>query len=135
MMFLIRMAFWLGLVLALLPSIVSSRAPPVATQAELSPLEAASAATATVSDMRQFCTRQPEACAVGTQAVTAFSQRAQTGAKIVYDFVIGKLRESDAGGRSAPPSRPSQHTLTPSDLMPAWRGPIPHKESRTNGAA
>jgi hypothetical protein len=136
MMFLIRMAFWLGLVLALLPSFVSSPSPPAATHADFSPLEAASAATATVSDMRQFCTRQPDACAVGAQAVTAFGQRAQTGAKMVYDFVVGKLREGDVSAKfAAPAGRPSQQTLTPTDLAPTWRGPAPHKEARAGGDA
>ena len=37
-----------------------------------------------------------------------------------------------AGGKAVPlpPARPSQHTLTPADLVPPWRGPQPHREAR-----
>jgi hypothetical protein len=135
MRFLFRMVFWLGLVLALLPSFAPSASPPATSQTEFSPLEAASAATATVSDMRQFCTRQPEACSVGSQALTVFGQRAQAGARIVYDFIAGKIANGDGTEPSAKSTRPSQQTLSPADLSPAWRAPAPHKEARAPGAA
>lgn len=132
MMFLIRMAFWLGLVLALLPSFVTGPTSPPVAQNEFSPLEAASAASATVSDMRQFCARQPDACAVGSQALSTFTQRAQTGAQILFDFLRSKIRDHD--GTAAPAARASQQTLMPGDQMLPWRGPVPtHKEARANG--
>ena len=46
--------------------------------------EAVSAATAAVSDMSQFCKRQPAACEVGGQAATVIGQRAADGARKVY---------------------------------------------------
>jgi hypothetical protein len=67
MFFLLRMAFWLSVVLVLLPSGGSQRTA-TAPSAELGPIEAVSAASATVSDMRGFCTRQPVACAIGSLA-------------------------------------------------------------------
>src|ERR1700720_4423048 len=88
MFFLLRMAFWLSVVLVLLPSGGSQRtATASAPSTELGAVEAVSAASATVSDMRGFCARQPEACAVGSQAAVAFGQRAQAGARMVYDFI------------------------------------------------
>src|SRR3981189_684775 len=81
MFFLIRMAFWLSVVLVLLPSGGATQ-PAAAPRAEIGAVEAVSAASATVGDMRQFCTRQPEACALGSQAAVAFGQRAQAGAKM-----------------------------------------------------
>jgi hypothetical protein len=134
MMFLLRAAFWLGIVLVLLPSVVSKPEPQAS--AAVSAAEAASAATATVSDMRQFCLRQPEACAVGGQIAVALGQKAQAGAKLVYDFVTEKLAAPDSGAVSggaahgpierSPAARSAnapQNTLMPTDIVPDWRGP------------
>ena len=126
MFFLLRMAFWLSVVLVLLPSGGSQRTVH-APSSELGASEAVSAASATVSDMRGFCTRQPEACAVGSQAAVAFGQRAQAGAKMVYDFINERTGQTGSiatkATRAAAPTAKSQDTLTAADLVPAWRGP------------
>jgi hypothetical protein len=83
MFFLLRMAFWLMVVFALLPlgkTPDSDKAPKVDTT------EAVTAATAAVSDMAQFCTRQPTACDIGGQAASVVAHRAQAGAKKVYEY-------------------------------------------------
>jgi len=134
MFFLLRMAFWLSVVLVLLPSGGSQQrtATTAAPSAELGAMETLSAASATVSDMRHFCARQPEACAVGSQAAVAIGQRAQAGAKMVYDFISERGAPRDTGSvttkprqvaAQAAPSARSQDTLTAADLVPAWRGP------------
>lgn len=92
MFFLLRMAFWLGLVLVLLPTDKSS-APDQGPQIGAS--EAISAATAAVSDMSQFCSRQPAACTVGGQAATVIGERAQSGAKKVYQFITDKAEKNE----------------------------------------
>jgi hypothetical protein len=159
MRFLLRMAFWLGVVLVLLPRGESQPS----SSAEISATEAMSAATATVGDMRQFCERQPEACVVGSQAAVALEDRAKAGAKRLYEMFNEKLSANEGEkvttvtpARNAqvvplPPARPSQHatqarsaaqrtqqattqktqdTLTPADLAPAWRGPPSRKDAR-----
>src|SRR5580700_11136453 len=97
MRFLLRMAFWLGVVAVLLPR--DGTAP--ASSAQMSATDAVSAATATVGDMRQFCGRQPEACSVGSQAAVAIEDRAKAGAKRLYDMLNERLSTS-AGGRVTP---------------------------------
>jgi hypothetical protein len=136
MMFLVRMAFWLTLVLVLLPS---GRSEPVAGP-QVGAADAVSAASATVSDMRQFCSRQPDACTVGSQAVTALGHRAQAGAKMVYDFVTARIGQSN--GESAGPARPtpagahsvvvqsSQDTLSAADIALPWRDPAARRETQ-----
>ena len=139
MRFLVRMAFWLTVVLVLLPSGGSQTTPKV----NVSAIDAMSAATATVTDMRSFCERQPDACTVGSQAANALGHRAQAGAKMLYEYLHEHFGRGDtgtvvnaAGGKvPLPVARPSQHTLTPSDLAPAWRGPAPRKDARTNQPA
>ena len=89
MMFLMRTAFWVSVALALLPSFVSGQSKTVPTDVGTS--EAATAASATFADLSHFCDRRPEACAAGAQLASAFGQRAQAGAKIVYEFVGDRL--------------------------------------------
>jgi hypothetical protein len=137
MRFLLRLAFWLGVVLVVLPSVGTQTAPKV----EVSAGDALSAARATVDDARSFCERQHDACVFGSQAAIAIGQRAQAGAKMLYEFLNEQLGPNEAGpattsstttadkGVPLPVARPSQHTLTPADLAPAWRGPQPGREA------
>ncbi len=92
MFFLLRMAFWLGLVLVLLPT---DKTPDSDKGPQIGASDAISAATAAMSDMSQFCTRQPAACVVGGQAATVIGERAQSGAKKVYQFITDKNEKSD----------------------------------------
>jgi len=119
----------LSVVLVLLPSGGSQQHTATAPSAELGAMETISAASATVSDMRQFCSRQPEACAIGSQAAVAIGQRAQAGAKMVYDFISERAAPRETGSVTtrprqvaAAPAAKSQDTLTAADLVPAWRG-------------
>jgi hypothetical protein len=141
MFFLLRMTFWLGLVLILLPVGAGQRNP---SGGEVSATDAISAASATVGDLRGFCGRQPDACAVGAQVATALGYRAQAGAKMLYEVLSEAMapREtgSVAGGASrsggdktaekSAAERASQNTLAPTDLVPGWRGPPAHKDGK-----
>jgi hypothetical protein len=126
MFFLLRMAFWLGLVLVLLPR---DRTPESNKLPQLGASQAVTAATAAVSDMSQFCKRQPAACEVGGQAATVIGQRAQDGARKLYQIItdkrgsdhtgsIGGSDNADAAMAVAVP----RDTLTPDDLQAEWRG-------------
>jgi hypothetical protein len=137
MFFLLRMTFWLGLVLILLPT-GSSQPQPANT---VGATDAISAASATVGDFRQFCTRQPDACTVGSQVATTLGYKAQAGAKMLYDFLTEQMAPKETGSvasngnmRSGKPAmqtvRALQGTLTPADLAPAWRAPAPRKDAK-----
>jgi hypothetical protein len=141
--FLLRMAFWLSVVLILLPS-GASQSPPPANDVGAS--QAISAASATVQDLRGFCARQPDACTVGSQVAVALGYKAQAGAKMLYDFLTDSLAPHDTGtvGHGAAPhggivktatdkitaDRASQNTLTPADLAATWRGPPVRKDPK-----
>src|SRR5438270_12495854 len=101
MFFLLRMAFWLGLVLVLLPR---EKSPESEKLPQVGASEAVSAATAAVSDMTQFCKRQPTACEVGGQAATIIGQRAQDGAKKIYQIINDKKDQitNEKNGKKAP---------------------------------
>ena len=137
MFFLLRMAFWLTIVLVLLPT---GSTAPQASSPQIAAVDAVVAAGAAVSDMSSFCDRQPEACKVGAQAAAVIGQRAQAGASMVYDFIQERMarNETDSLGEAKvipasmkqPPAHPgSQTTLRPADLEPAWHGAASRKEA------
>lgn len=110
-MFLLRTAFWLSVVVMLLPADKESgeQAPRVTA------FEAIVAAQAAVGDMSQFCTRQPDVCDTGGAAFHVFADKVKTGVQLVYGyFNEDKASEKpiDAGD-----------TLAPGDAAPAWRDP------------
>ncbi len=146
MFFLLRMAFWLGLVLVLLPrekTPESDKLPPLGAS------EAVSAASAAVSDMSQFCKRQPAACEVGGQAASVIGQRAQDGARKLYQIITDKTEnktdsKTEKADKKATDKKAPDHTgsvgvdddadvsqaaprdtLTPDDMVAEWRAPAP----------
>jgi Family of unknown function (DUF5330) len=127
MRFLLRTAFWLGVVLILLPSGGSQPAP----KSQVSAGEALWAAKVAVTDMQHFCERHHDACAVGSQTVVTLGRRAQAGAKMLYEFLSDQFGPNEPSAARAtgsvllPTAKPSQNTLRPGDLAPAWRGPRP----------
>lgn len=140
MMFLLRTAFWLCVVIMILPT---GKSQDNSNGPEFGAAEAMSVAGAAVDDMWGFCSRKPEACAVGSQALTAFGHKAQASAKFIYEFLSDKLGPSETGSvaesekPAAQPAsvQPSQNTLTPSDMGPAWRGPAPRREAQAKRPA
>jgi hypothetical protein len=126
MMFLIRLAFWLGLVVLLLPTDERQQARFYTT------------ALATVERATTFCERNTQACAVAAQLWAMFLKKAEFGARMAVDLVSSGGRSNDGAGpqplaRTEPAPahvRPKAElklpgergTLTPTDLTPAWRG-------------
>ncbi|WP_018315763.1 DUF5330 domain-containing protein [Bradyrhizobium sp. WSM2793] len=146
MRFLLRITFWLGLVLVLLPR---DKTPESDKLPQIGAADAVQAATAAVSDMTQFCKRQPAACEVGGQAATIIGQRAQDGARKIYQIINDKKEQisndknektdkNDKNDKKAPDHTGSiamagegdaasaeapRDTLSQDDLALEWRGP------------
>jgi Family of unknown function (DUF5330) len=122
---LLRMIFWVGLVLVLLPNVSSQLMP----KSSVSTSDVLVAASDIVADIQHFCERQPQACVIGSQTMVTLGERAQATTKILYDFLRDQFGSSDStsmrttGGIPIPPARPSQHTLRPTDLTRPWHGP------------
>jgi hypothetical protein len=127
MLFLIRTAFWLMIIVLLLPTDAQQRS------------EVYGTAQAAVNDVATFCDRNPETCARGKDAFSVFVQKAQFGARMLMDLINGK---DDAGDIEQPDSEmpslfaparfdtgasqvshDSQDTLNPEDREEAWSGP------------
>ena len=140
MRFLLRITFWLGLVLVLLPR---DKTPESDKLPQIGAADAVQAATAAVSDVTQFCKRQPAACEVGGQAATIIGQRAQDGARKVYQIINDKKEQitndkNEKSEKKAPDHTGSiamvgegdadatamvRDTLSQDDMALEWRGP------------
>jgi len=146
MFFLLRMAFWLGVVCVLFSVGGKSTSP----EAQIDASQAVTLASAAVSDVRGFCERQPDACETGGKVAVALGHKAEAGARTLYDL-ISKLREKPAekaDGRADNKAIPASvagkgtnsGTLTPADMAPAWHAPVPvplppRRDARANPAA
>jgi hypothetical protein len=128
MLFLIRAAFWLIIIVLLLPTDAQQRS------------EVYGTAQAAVNDVVTFCDRNPETCAKGKDAFGVFVQKAQFGARMLIDMINGRTTEGGEGATDIPASEPeteteaifeptqfdlggSQDTLSPEDREAAWAGP------------
>jgi Family of unknown function (DUF5330) len=128
MMFLIRLAFWLGLLVLLLPTDERQQTRFYAT------------ALATVERATTFCERNTQACAIAAQLWATFLKKAEFGARMAIDLVSSSGRSTEGvaskpAARTEPVGAPAhlrpkaepklpgdRGTLTPTDLTPAWRG-------------
>ncbi|HEX3709078.1 MAG TPA: DUF5330 domain-containing protein [Pseudolabrys sp.] len=141
MFFLLRMAFWLGLVCVLLPSGAKVTSP----NANIDATQAVTLASAAVSDMRGFCNRQPDACAVGGKVAVALGHKAEAGARTIFEFITTKLAEKSTPAehtaqravtaKLVPVTSHERGTLTAVDVTPVWHAPIPlppRREARAN---
>ncbi len=123
MLFLIRTAFWLAIIVLLLPTDAQQRS------------EVYGTAQAAVNDVASFCDRNPETCARGKDAFGVFVQKAEFGARMLMDLINGRTENGAEGDTSAPEARlfeparfdmsSSQDTLSPEDREEAWSGPDP----------
>jgi hypothetical protein len=121
-MFLIRVAFWVGLAVLLLPTDARQQARLYDT------------AVATVERVTTFCDRNAQACVAGAELWATFVKKAEFGARMAIDLVSsGARKDEDAAsprtqpasvkGKPEPkPAPAARGTLTPADMAPAWRG-------------
>jgi hypothetical protein len=120
-MFLIRAAFWVGVIVLLLPS----------DERQQERLYAA--AVATYERAATFCDRNPKVCETGGELWATFLKKAEFGARLAINLASSGSRAAEEGaplppaalrGEPAPRLSPtlSHGTLTPTDLAPPWRG-------------
>ncbi len=124
-MFLLRTAFWLSLVIFLLPADSESgdEAPRVTA------FQAISAAQTAFSDLSQFCTRNPDVCVTGSAAFGVFADKVRYGAKMIG----GYFSESTTDANVEPSEK--RGTLKPDDLEPSWQEPEPATTSPQGSAS
>jgi hypothetical protein len=117
-MFLIRVTFWLALIVLLLPT-------DKGTQQRLY-----TAASETAHRVATFCDRNAQACARGSEYWAVFKQKLDFGAKLAYEIASERLMGKSTAAAdpvstaSTPPAKVerAKGTLSPADLKPEWRG-------------
>ncbi|MHC5654301.1 DUF5330 domain-containing protein [Stappia sp.] len=115
MYFLLKSAFWIGLVLLILPI---DTGPESTETPGLNPVNAFFAAQSTISDLSGFCTRNPAACETGGQAIARIGAKARVSARMIYDYL-----DEETGDGLAPDTTVTggTNTLTAEDLAPEWK--------------
>jgi hypothetical protein len=129
MLFLLRAAFCLMIIVLLLPTDERQRN------------EVYGTAQAAVNDLATFCDRNPETCAKGKDAFGVLVQKAQFGARMLIDIINGRgstgegeggtgIQGPEQGSETESVFEPtrfdfggSQDTLNPDDRENAWEGP------------
>jgi len=110
MFFLLRAAFWLSLVVMLLPTDGSLK-----DGERVSAFETVGFARSVISDLGGICERSPDVCETGGKLARTFGAKARYGAEKLYDYLDGTFTEDTKS--------PPRGTLTAKDLEPDWRSP------------
>jgi hypothetical protein len=116
-MFLIRLAFWLGVVVLVLPTDAQQQARVYST------------AVSTIERVTTFCDRNARTCTVAGEAWATFLKKAEFGARLLGDLISSGGRQGNPDGSRTPAPNhgagagPDRGTLSSADLEPAWRGP------------
>ena len=111
-MFLLRAAFWLSLVVLMLPA--DKQDDTNGSTGNVSAYQAITAAHDAFSDLSQFCARNPDTCVTGNAALHVFGDKLRTGVKMLSGAF---------GSHGSAAAAESSGTLTPADLKPAWHDP------------
>ena len=109
-MFLLRAAFWLMIVVLLLPADSSTGEAP-----RVGAIQALTAVQATATDLSGFCRRNPDVCATGSAAFEILSEKFRTGARLIQNTV-------DGGKDGAAANVAGSDTLSRDDLVAPWGG-------------
>lgn len=110
-MTLIRTAFWLSLVVLLLPSDAHQQEKLYRTASDA------------VTHAATFCDRNRTVCTKGSDYWGAFKLKFEFGSKLLVDLVSERVFGSQRTAPMQSSVAPVSHTLTPNDVTPAWRGP------------
>ncbi len=100
--FLIKSAFWLSLVLLLIPFGGKG----ADGEQQVGPVDTLMAARAFIGDVAGLCERQPDTCEVGKAALNTIGVRAREGARIAYGLLdehFGETAEQQAAHQLAQP--------------------------------
>jgi len=124
MMFLVRTAFWLMIIILLLPTDEQQQNKVYGT------------AEAAVKDVATFCDRNPDTCTTGRDALEVLVHKAEFGARMLMGFIKEQTGANETASTSDASTVPaggvapaiwqndtSQDTLTPEDREAAWGGP------------
>ena len=80
------------------------------------------------ADLRGFCSRQPDACTVGSQVATAIGYKAQAGAKMLYEVLTEALAPRETGSVANGTTRGGRSAKSASEKSSARTGLAKHPD-------
>lgn len=92
-MFFTRTVFWLSLVVLLVP--VNKDTVETHASQNVTAGDAISLASGALSDLSDFCVRNPEVCVQGHEAFIAFSEKAKYVSAIAYSYINEQLADGN----------------------------------------
>ena len=102
--FLIRVTFWLGLVLVMIPYGEGS-----ANDGDtVGPMQVLHAAGEFTRDLSGLCERKPDTCRTGGAILRTIGIRAREGARLAYEALDRKLADPDDGMTTGSVSKPAE---------------------------
>ena len=116
-MFFIKLAFWLGLIVLLLPTDAQQQA------------RLYNAAVTTIERASTFCDRNARTCEVAAETWATFLKKAEFAARLAGDLMTSHGRQEAPERPQGPSQSPGtgssvQGTLLPTDMETGWRGPV-----------
>ncbi len=138
----LRAAFFLSVIAVLAPSPPESEVEKALAGGEIVPsnIELLSAAGDTVSDLGQFCLRQPDVCKTANYMAARIEAKAKYSVRKLYEWAsdtsvdeVARLPHSDQADAdqlttgstvkiASTDPQAARNTLKPEDLLPLWRG-------------
>ena len=113
-MFFIKLAFWLGVVVLLLPTDAQQQARLYQT------------AVTTIERASTFCDRNARTCEIAAEGWASFLKKAEFAARLAGDLIAQQGRQQAPERPEGTPSGASSSvhgTLLPTDMEAGWRGP------------
>jgi hypothetical protein len=108
MSFILRLCFWFGLVLLLIPAGILGTGD---DQNAVGPVQAANAAREAVSDTMAICQRKPDVCETAKAALQTIAVRAKDSARIALEYLnegTDKTATGSIGHKSNDVPRPPE---------------------------
>ena len=134
MWFLIKTSFWFTLVLAALPFFVKADIEPTSTpdteQAGIGMTDSIGVAFSALDDIRRICSRRPEVCEKGGEALHALGLRARDGALIAYRLIDDKLSDEEKEALAPVAAEIAKAGLDDNDVAAIITGSLPARDQQ-----
>lgn len=122
MLFLLRLAFWAGLICLLLPGSGDDNR------------RLMRSAEKTVADMRGFCQRNPDVCDEARVTMTSMLIKLKNGAELVQSWLAEDGNKPAEGGAASPAApgnaQPATRSGEPLRIVPKWQDSLDPADKR-----
>ncbi len=134
MWFLIKTSFWFTLLLAALPFFVKADVEPTnapkTAEASIGMTDSIGVAFSALDDIRRICSRRPDVCEKGGEALQALGLRARDGALIAYRLIDDKLSDEEKDALAPVAAELAKAGIDDNDVAAIITGSLPGKDDQ-----